>query len=361
MESDKLSVSVDQPTPHRPDAPSPSSASAHAASASSEGWVQVMAELVRDMREQRVELVKEHERAAAERRSERRWRMLFQLLLFGTPLILGLLYFLFVLSSAGLRLGPWPWSQVVGVVRIEGKIESNALACAEKVIPALEKAFSSAEVKAVVLSIDSPGGAPVEAERISSAIASFRQKHPKPVVAVINNLGASAAYMIAMHADKVVAGNYSLVGSIGAIMAPWDVSKALGRLDVSQRVYASGKLKAFLNPFTAPSPEAEAKARQIVSHMGNTFVEELHRARGHALKAGVDYGTGEVWGGAEAKRIGLVDEIGTLDEVVATTWGLKTYDYGPREKGFGGLLSGFQESLSSLLSRALTDQALAIR
>lgn len=326
----------------------------------SEGNSNVLLEFLKEMREQRNVWEKEQERAAIERRSERRWKRIFQTLIFGTPVILGFLYFLVFLNTTGFHW--WgPWKDVVGIIRIEGKIEPNTIASADRIIPALEKAFSNPAVKAIVLSIDSPGGAPVESERIYSAIASLKKKYPKPIVAVINNLGASAAYMIALHADKIIAGKYSLVGSIGAIMAPWDLSKALNKLEVSQRVYASGKLKAFMNPFTPTSPEAEAKAKQIVDQMGETFVEELHSLRGQSLNPHFDYGTGEIWGGIEAKDIGLVDSIGTLDEVVSATWGIKAYDFGPRPEGFGVMAASLQSSVSSLLENWVTTYGLKLR
>lgn len=316
-------------------------------------------QLLREMREQRQSLQAEHQLAAAERKSERRWRMVFQGMFFAAPLVIGLLYFLFFLNSTGFRLGPI--TDVVGVVHIDGQITSGSTASADKIIPALERAFSDSNVKGVVLAIDSPGGAPVESERITDAIASLKKKHNKPVVAVINSIGASAAYMIAMHADKVVAGKYSLVGSIGAIMAPWELHRAMAKLDVSQRVYASGKLKAFLSPFTPVSPAVDAKAKKLVNQMGQTFVNDLKAARGVFLKSGVDYGSGEVWGGIEAKELGLVDAISTVDDVVASTWGLKTYDFGPRQDGFGALSASFQSILADILERFISQQSVQLR
>jgi len=323
------------------------------------GVLNLILEVVKEMREQRNDLKREHQQAAIERKRERRWKMAFQGVFFGAPLILGVLYFLFFLNSAGVRWGPW--GDVVGVVRIEGKIDSSSIASAEKIIPALEKAFTTTSVKAVVLSVDSPGGAPVEAERIYTALDTLKQKHPKPVVAVINNLGASAAYMIAIHADKIYAGKYSLVGSIGMIMAPWELDRAIGKLDVKQRVYASGKLKAFLNPFTPVTAEADSKARQMVNQLGQVFVEEVKVSRGNVLKVGVDYGTGEVWGGIEAKEFGLVDAIGTLDEVVSSTWCLKTYDFGPVQQGLGFMRSSFAASVGAAIENWLWRDSLQLR
>lgn len=319
----------------------------------------VMLQLIREMREQRLALQSEHHLAASERRVDRRWKMFFQGVFFVAPLILGLLYFSYFLSSSGFRWGPF--GEVVGVVHIDGQISSLSQSSANRIIPALEKAFSHAKVKAVILSIDSPGGAPVESERINNAIASLKKKYDKPVIAVINNLGASAAYMIAMHADKIVAGKYSLVGSIGAIMTPWELHRAMGNLKVTQRVYASGKMKSFLNPFTPVSPEMDAKAQQLVGQMGQTFVNELKAARGTALKPGIDYGSGEVWGGLEAKEIGLIDAIGTVDEVALQNWGLKTYDFGPHQAGFGAFSAQTDASVLQLLEHVLAQQRFQLR
>jgi protease IV len=308
----------------------------------------LLLELIREMRDQRRSFDEAQKLAAAERRSERRWRMIFQALVFGAPVLLGLLYFFLFLGATGFRLGPW--GDVVGVVRIEGMIGSNEKASAENIVPLLEKAFSSAKVKAVVLSIDSPGGAPVEAERIYSALESLKHKHPKPVVAVINNVGASAAYMVALRADKIVAGNYSLVGSIGAIMAPWRLDRAIAKADVSQRVYASGKLKSFLNPFTPVPVEADQKAQQLVDQLGGAFVAEV-KARRVQLKDGVDVGTGEVWAGPEAKELGLIDALGTLEEYVHTTWSIRTYDFGPAAQGYSVLGRTLQDAMVGAIQR----------
>jgi len=282
-----------------------------------------------------------------ERQSERRWRMVRRSLLVASGVGGFLLYILFYATALGYRM--MPGSDVAGVVRIEGEISNGSLASADRVIPVLRSAFEAPNVKVVVLAIDSPGGAPVEAERIYRAIESFRKKNPKPVVAVIQNIGASAAYMIALHTDRIYAANYSLVGSVGAVLSSWDFSKALERLHVSQRVYASGELKSMLNPFLPTTPEAERKAMDLVRGMGDSFKAEVASARGKRLVQDVDYATGEVWTGAQAVKIGLVDEIGTLDEVVGIRYGLKTHVMGP-----------FQNPFPLIAARAFLDGAMAM-
>lgn len=316
----------------------------------------IVAQLLAEMREQRKASREEWLLAASERRTLHRWNVALKIVLFVGPLLGAGIYFA---SRTGLTLGPF--GDVIGVVEIKGEIKDGALASADKIVPALEAAFKSNRVKQVVLKIDSPGGAPVEAERIISALVTYKQKYPKPVTAVIGNLGASAAYMAAMHADRVVAGKYSLVGSIGAILAPWQLDKAIARFKVSQRVYSSGRLKAFLNPFTPLTDESDAKATELVNKVGGAFVQELWQQRGRRLKANVNYGTGEVWSGMEAKALGLVDEIGTMETVVGAETRLKEFNFGPRDEGLGSLGGRVMGSILSTLSDSQSRSALQFK
>lgn len=317
---------------------------------------EVVLQLLADLHAQQLTIREEQRQSARERKSERRWSIGIKALLVLAPIAAGAVF----LANAS-RFSFGPFRDVVGVVRIQGEIAQGTLASADKVIPALEDAFSSVHVKHVVLSIDSPGGAPAEAERITRAITVLKLKHPKPVTAIIGNMGASAAYMTAMHADRIVAGKYSLVGSIGAIIAPWQLDQAIAQFHVSQRVYASGKLKAFLNPFTPVSEESDVKAQQLVSHVGEMFVRELVAQRGPRLKAGIDYGTGEVWSGEEARSLGLVDEIGSLESLVRSAPDLKPFHFGPQESAIMRFASAIGRTAAATVVGALREAGQGLR
>lgn len=286
---------------------------------------------------------------------DRRWRIAGRAVLVGVPTLLALFAFA---SSAGMHLGPI--GEVVGVVHIDGEISSASQASADHIIPALKDAFESRNVKQVILAIDSPGGAPVEAERIGQAIHTLRARYPKPVTAAISNLGASAAYMIALHSDKIIAGKYSLVGSIGAVIAPWQVERAMDRIGVSQRIYASGRLKSFLNPFIPVSPEAESKAQELVDRAGSSFLAELVLIRGAKLKKDIDYSTGEVWSGTEAKELGLIDAVGTVDDLT-TANGVRTYNFGPHPSNGSLWGRAFAQALSAYSVARSDSQSLQMR
>jgi protease-4 len=205
----------------------------------------------------------------------------------------------------------------------------------------------------VALEIDSPGGAPFEAERINATIDYYREKTKIPTYAFIGNTGASAAYLIALHADKIFAGRFSLVGSIGAIIETWDFHRLMEKADIGQRVYASGIHKDMLNPFAAMKPESDHKAQDMVDQMAGTFEKEFRRVRGDKLKGGVDYATGEVWDGEHALALGVVDALDSIENVVRREYGpdMKIRDFGPCDT---------VKSPFKMLGQAVFDNLLAV-
>jgi protease-4 len=292
-----------------------------------------------------------------DRQAERRWKVIKRTLIVTLGLF-GISYYVFFYAYAsGVRLSTNS-AQTIGIVRVNGNIMQTSLASSEKIVPALQAAFSDSNVKAVVLAIDSPGGAPLEAERINFMIAALKKKHNKPVYAVIQNVGASAAYMIAMNTDRIYAGRYSLVGSIGAVMSSWDVHKALNKFDIHQDVYASGQLKSMLNPFTAPTDAAKQKAQELVNKAGSMFVEEVKVKRGSKLLNNVEYGTGEIWDGDQALKIGLIDELGTI-EMIAEKNNAQIQEFGPGARTLTPFAFSLSEALTESISRAIT-QVMAV-
>jgi protease-4 len=210
-----------------------------------------------------------------------------------------------------------PAGKVVPVVRVGGEI--GAAIDLQDLTARVEKAFevartSQTEKKVLILSIDSPGGDPTLAQRINARLRYLRSKNPDVrVVAACERMCASAAYMIAIQADEVIAGPYSLVGSIGAVITAFNVSEALAKLGVQYKAYGSGTSKAMLNPFIPATPGDEAKARQLVETLGALFVQEVRQRR--KLDASVAIDSGEVWTAADALKLGLIDRVAVVEDV----------------------------------------------
>ncbi|MBL8482438.1 MAG: S49 family peptidase [Rhodocyclaceae bacterium] len=253
------------------------------------------------------------------------------------------------------RIPGWDKPARVALVRIEGEIGPGTEAGAARVIPALRAAFASS-AETIALAIDSPGGAPAEAERIYVALDQLRSKTGKRTVAVAGSVCASAAYLIALHADRIVAGEYSLVGSVGAKIDAWDLHRAAEWVRASPRVYASGELKTMLDPFVAATPAADRAAQALVSEVGGLFARGLRERRG-ALLADTEENltSGKVWTGHSAQALGLIDQIGTLE----SAFDGEVEDFGPaRPKGFFGGAQSLFAGLVDLAAVLRTDMRL---
>lgn len=287
-----------------------------------------------------------------ERRNERKWKWAKRFTFSFISVILFGMYLFFYASNLGYKIVPS--SDIMGMVRIEGEITDSSNASADKIIPALKDAFEQSNVKAVLLYINSPGGQPAESERINNYIDQMKIKTKKPVYAVISNTGASAAYLIAIHADKIYAGKYSMVGSIGAVMAAWDFHKIAEKVDVSQNVFVSGRLKHMMDPYRSMTPEEQEKAQSLVSTMGSGFLAEVKELRKATLKKDFDYGTGEIWTGQQALSLGLIDGISTAEKLAKEKYSVDIYDFGPRKKTPNPFLS-MKEYVSDALKMFINE------
>lgn len=249
-------------------------------------------------------------------------------------------------------------AQVAPVVRIEGGIAGGgSRGSADAVIKNLKLAFEQKNAQGVVLYIDSPGGAPAEAERINRYLTRMQEETKKPVYAVCAGMCASAGYMIAMHADEIYAGRYSLVGSIGAVLSSWNFADAIHKFGVQHNAYASGGLKAMLNPFSPIKSDDANKAQNLVNGMGHTFADEVKALRKDKLKpAGGDLFTGEVWDGQDALARGLIDRIGTLEDLVRDKFPKDAVarDMSKASQGFS-----FAKTLTDALVQSVQELALA--
>ena len=286
-------------------------------------------------------------------KSELRWNR-FKRSCFGLILTLG------VIGSASKMISYDGDKTKIPVVRLEGGIAGDASkGSADFIIAKLRTAFDMKNTEGVILYIDSPGGSPAEAERISRFIDRKKSETKKSLYVVCGNVCASAGYMIAAHADEIYAGKYSLVGSIGAILSSWNFSEAIEKFGIQHNAYASGKLKAMLNPFAPYKQDDAVKAQALVNGMGEIFASEVQERRGQKLSADVDLFTGEVWDGKDAKIYGLIDAVGTLDDVAKDKFpdGAVVVEINKAGKGFQVLQSAtdmMARSIASALVEAST-------
>lgn len=251
-----------------------------------------------------------------EQRQARYWNYGFKgLVLFYVILIT---WFTLKASNRQPQVSPVTSKPHVALITLEGAVQSKGEGIsAHQVIPVLKKAFEAEQVQAIVLSIDSPGGSPVEAWDVVSAIERFKQDHPeKKVHAVIRNVGASAAYLIAAGADTIHASPMSLVGSIGAVMGSVGVTELMDQWGFENRTITSGRYKDLGSPMRAMEQDDRALLQERVDGIAKTFQDKVVALRGDRLSHDPLLFSGLWWTGDQALALGVVDALGSVDSLM---------------------------------------------
>jgi len=213
---------------------------------------------------------------------------------------------------------------VVAVVKLHGVITPTPSPLAARgtinintVEQALTKAFDHDRLKAVALAINSPGGAPTQSALVGERIRELADRKKIPVIAFCEDVAASGGYWLACAADEIYAHSSSLVGSIGVVTAGFGLSGLLERVGVERRVYTAGAHKVRLDPFQQEKDEDVEWLKSLQAQLHEQFVNWVKTRRGDRLSDGDDLFTGEVWTGAKAKELGLVDGVGNLRAVLS--------------------------------------------
>ncbi len=225
-----------------------------------------------------------------------------------------------------LRRGP-----VVPVVRLTGVITAGGLMggrglSIETTAPLLRRAFGQRGAKAVALSINSPGGSPVQSALIAQRIRLLAAEKNLPVIAFVEDVAASGGYWLACAADEIVADPSSIVGSIGVISASFGFQDLLARLGVERRVHTSGERKAMLDPFRPEREEDVVRLKTLQAEIHDGFKDWVRRRRSGKLKADETMlFSGEFWTGRRGLELGLVDSLGEPRGVLQARFGAKVH------------------------------------
>ena len=247
--------------------------------------------------------------ALEEQRSARRWKIINRLITLGLFLLVVWLVFGFG------QTGKTPSARHTAMVEIKGEISSESEASAELVVAAIRNAFEDSGAQAVVLLINSPGGSPVQAGIINDEIRRLKARHDKPVYAVVEEACASAAYYIAVSADKIYVDKASIVGSIGVLMDGFGFTGLMDKLGVERRLMTAGENKGFLDPFSPQTEKQRAYAQAMLDQIHKQFIGVVKEGRGKRLKDTPDMFSGLFWTGQQAVELGLADQLGNLDYV----------------------------------------------
>jgi protease-4 len=231
----------------------------------------------------------------------------------------------------------------------------------DKALDALSKDDAA---KAVIIDINSPGGTTVGSEKIYRGLRKIAAK--KPVVAVIESLGASGGYIAALGADRIIAHETSLTGSIGVIMQSAEVSGLLGKIGVTVTDIKSSPLKAEPSQTAPMTDEVKTYLQQLIDDAYQWFIAIVAERRGMALDDVKKVADGRVFTGRQALQLGLVDALGGEDD--ARSWlasargvaaDLPLVDATPGDK-LGVVERLFSSAASAVIGKALIPERLRL-
>ena len=244
-----------------------------------------------------------------------------------------------------------PHVRLTGIIGSAGRFKQGMELANQRDI--LKKAFSVKKISHVAISINSPGGSPVQSHLIYSYIRELADKKKVKVLIFAEDVAASGGYLISCAGDEIYANSSSIVGSIGVISASFGFKDLIKKIGVERRIYTAGKNKSTLDPFVEEKEEDIKRLKSIQLELHADFIKVVEKSRGAKLKDPENNNifTGEFWTGKSALKIGLIDGIGNADQVLKEKFGdnviIKNLE---KQKGFIArkLSSSVQNPVESL-------------
>ncbi|MFD2259123.1 S49 family peptidase [Chelativorans composti] len=221
-----------------------------------------------------------------------------------------------------------PGFDVIPVVRLHGTVMASttpmrpALSLAT-VAGILEKAFAL-PAPAVAISVNSPGGSPVQSRLIYKRIRDLAEEKQRKVLVYVEDVAASGGYMIACAGDEIIVDPSSIVGSIGVISAGFGFHEIIRKIGVERRVYTAGRNKAILDAFQPEKEEDIAHLKELQQQIHQVFIDLVKSRRGTKLADSEDLFSGLFWVGQKACDLGLADGVGDMRSDLKRRFGPKT-------------------------------------
>lgn len=211
------------------------------------------------------------------------------------------------LSDGGLDGG----TETIAMVEVTGTIMDS-----KEIVRQLSQYRRDDDIKAIILRIDSPGGAVAPSQEIYDEILRVRADHKK-IYASMGSLAASGGYYIAAATDRIFANPGTLTGSIGVIMAFSNAEQLMKKIGLEPEVVKSGKYKDVGSPFRKMQPHERRYLQKVVDDVHQQFIEAVAKGRNMSTREARKLADGRVFTGRQALKLKLVDELGGLEDVIA--------------------------------------------
>ncbi len=214
-----------------------------------------------------------------------------------------------------------PLIRLTGVIGNVGRFKQGIDLIGQEEI--IKKAFSIKKSPAVAISINSPGGSPVQSHLVYDFIRYQSRKNKKKVIVFAEDVAASGGYLISCAGDEIYANQSSIIGSIGVIYSSFGFKDLIDKIGVKRRIYTAGKNKSTLDPFLDEKKEDIERLKNIQLDLHKNFINVVENSRSKKLKKdiGIELFSGEFWSGKKALELGLVDGIGNANDILREKYG----------------------------------------
>jgi len=233
----------------------------------------------------------------------------------GLGVIAALLIFfflvLFFIAQSGGRTSRFAFGNKIAIVEVRGVITESS-----GIIEEIHQYQEDEGVKAIILRIDSPGGGVGPSQEIHREISKVKSK--KKVVASMGSVAASGGYYIACASDRIVANPGTITGSIGVIMEFTNIEELFKKIGIKGVVIKSGEHKDIGSPFREMTPDEKKILQDAIDNVHQQFIEAVAKGRKLDREKVVQIADGRIFTGEQAKQIGLVDEMGNLQDAIDT-------------------------------------------
>jgi protease-4 len=237
-------------------------------------------------------------------------------ILIGLGVIIGLLVFfflaLFFIGGSMGKPGRFSFGDKIAVVEIRGVITQSS-----GIIEEIHQYLEDEGVKAIILRIDSPGGGVGPSQEIHREILKIKSK--KKVVTSMGSVAASGGYYIACASDLIVANPGTITGSIGVLMEFTNIEELFKKIGIKGVVVKSDEHKDIGSPFREMTPDEKKILQEVIDNVHQQFIKAVAEGRKLDRSKVTEIADGRILTGEQAKQLGLVDQIGNLQDAIDTT------------------------------------------
>lgn len=205
------------------------------------------------------------------------------------------------------------------VLPIEGQIGLDGSGYNhESILSSIEQASVDGTIKAVLLAVDTPGGAVYHTHEVYAELLELKEQTNMPIYATMGSMAASGGYYVSMAADSIYASPHTITGSIGVIMSNFDVSGLMEDYGIKQNVIKSGEMKDLLSPTREMTDDEETVLQAYIDESFTEFLNVVEAGRPNLSRSDIEnLSDGRIYSGQQALEEGLIDQVGYFKDALA--------------------------------------------